>query len=161
MAIEQFGKITYNDINNLNNESITTKNIYASGTSADIGTSDNPFNTVYANTYYGGKFIRTPILDTTSITAGNMYLQQSYRSFEYLEIYCYFSNEFFSSAFLNQEVFHYASYGLYQSEHFLTLACAEKSSYNISFRLGYDSPYDSIRVYRVYGVKRLTIIGVI
>ena len=59
MAIEQFGKITYDDINNLKNESITTKNIYASGTSATIGTSDNPFNTVYANTYYGRLSERT------------------------------------------------------------------------------------------------------
>ena len=57
MAIEQFGKITYNDINNLNNESITTKNIYASDTSADIGTADNPFDKVYANYYYGRKQI--------------------------------------------------------------------------------------------------------
>ena len=56
MAIGQFNKITYDDINNLKNESITTKNIYASGTSATIGTSDNPFNSVYANQYYGRKF---------------------------------------------------------------------------------------------------------
>lgn len=56
MAIGQFNKITYDDINNLKNESITTKNIYASDTSATIGTSNNPFNTVYANMYYGTKF---------------------------------------------------------------------------------------------------------
>ena len=31
MAIEQFGKITYNDINNLNNESITTKSLTVNG----------------------------------------------------------------------------------------------------------------------------------
>ena len=70
MAIEQFGKITYNDINNLNNESITTGNIYASGTSANIGTAENPFNNVYANYYYGTKFQCTLLKKFTLLPSG-------------------------------------------------------------------------------------------
>ena len=89
MAIEQFGKITYNDINNLNNESITTKNIYASGTSADIGTADNPFDKVYANYYYGTKYSTTQLFRKaiSSLTTGSCFpLEKQMSDFEFIAI---------------------------------------------------------------------------
>ena len=69
--------IKASDIMDLTNNSITTGNIYASGTSATIGTSNNPFNSVYANTYYGTKFTSTYLGGFTPTTAGKLHTLNS------------------------------------------------------------------------------------
>ena len=91
MAIEQFGKITYNDINNLNNESITTGNIYASGTSADIGTADNPFDKVYANYYYGRTIRYKRIFADNSLYNGAVF-EDSIKNYLFILVYCKWAN---------------------------------------------------------------------
>ena len=69
MAIEQFGKITYNDINDLQNNSITTGNLTCTG---NIMCNTSGAGIVTANQYYGTKFKRT-VLHSGNMKVGNRY----------------------------------------------------------------------------------------
>ena len=153
MAIEQFGRITYNDINNLQNNSITTGNLTCTG---NITCNTSGAGIVTANQYKGTKYTCTVLYNQNGMEGST---SESIGLFELIVLEVKWYDTSWTSAIYPSAITNYIAFEpLIGKRNTESGICVSKGSYEYSLYFS-TSDYKKMNVSKYTGVTWVYILG--